>query len=215
MSATYFVFYSKCFKSRNAVLDCISPIIRASGGKLLPTCWELVYDRALQSYRWTLEELGFKNIHEAIVKTEEWEGVDFAFEYKFGDLSAILWNDRHGETTLVLAENSALFASQNENEQYCKKFQKLFLSIAKKIDADFCILKCEGSLETISKDEIIEYLQSELFKNGEQVPILLIVSERLMPPNEIKKNIHSNCSSYFKDGYIVITDKEFGSARYE
>ncbi|QSQ21320.1 hypothetical protein JY651_40060 [Pyxidicoccus parkwayensis] len=216
MASDYYALYARVRLTREQIFSCVVPLLHENGARWASApCEALAFEPKLGRYVWTGESARFKNLDEALERARAWQGVAIYFEYPredvLGSLSIVVWNDEGpAATTVALCENSTLFNLQREHAPSWEAAQELFISVGQALQSEFCFLRREPPLRTMSQEEVAGEL--ERIAQGRFVPTLLATHvTRFTTPVRV---VSMPTAAYRVDrrgDYVVITHKSMGT----
>ena len=184
MSKTFCTRFSASTCSRRELfVQALSSLTRY-GVHIVRKCWKLEYF-AGEGFLDTMQSLEFATFDEAFALTQNWQGVSFPFESKFGLLALLLWDDPADDCrTAGIQETSSLETIQEHDPSERERWRVLLHETACALDADFYLRQCDPDLETIRKETFLRLLASDTFRSGERPPLLTVFHVRLFPHYE-------------------------------
>jgi hypothetical protein len=212
MAQSYFVLYPTMTLTRSQIMDIVLPTLKLIPAAFNRSAAEQKFDSVWQSYMSTGRGISCPSVEGGLAATETWQSVSFQFLLPYGSLWVSLWNDTTPDnTTLVLEENSVLFATQNEQPKAFGEFLELLFAIAEGTTAEFFVLRSEPELRTISAQDVIEMLNPVRLKEKEDRVFLLAVRHDLVPAAVIGVLPDEYVAST-RNGYLFLRVKSFGGS---
>jgi hypothetical protein len=194
----------------------LAPIFGAED--VLPSeedCEELALEARLQMHVWTGRTSQCRDVAEALEQAEDWQGVAIHFRYAVAhvhcSVSVLLWNyHRRDLTTVALYEPAELFALQKEHPAAWERSRRLFLSMARALEASFCHLECEPDLSTPTLYEASGVLE-RITADG-HIPYFLAARPEVLPEALDAVRAGNRCRVLREPDYVVIEDARMGTS---
>jgi hypothetical protein len=181
------------------------------GVHIIQECYELSWSEDRPEFVPALRSVPFATVTEALAKSSAWPGVFFPFDVGDGLLSLVLLDDPTvSGKTAVLEEGSDLYFRQMMAESKALRWRTLLLESASSIDADYYLMESEAPFRTLSKDEFLNRITSQAFRDGVSVPPILAFHERVLPNFETELTLPQSHRWERHGSMIEIVYKEFG-----